>query len=42
MQFDIMDDGDISEPHRFTCEKCNDLMYPQNYEGVNGITHSVD
>ncbi len=41
-QFDIMDDGDISEPPRFTCEKCNGLMYPQNYEGVHGITYSVD
>lgn len=41
-QFDIMDDGDISEPPRFTCEKCNGLMYPQEYEGVHGITYSVD
>lgn len=42
MQFDIMDDGDISEPPRFTCEKCEGLMYPQNYEGVHGITYCVD
>lgn len=42
MQFDIMDNGDTSEPPRFTCEKCGGLMYPQKYEGVHGITYCVD
>lgn len=41
MEFDLMDGGDTSEPPRFTCEKCSGLMYPQNYEGVHGITYSV-
>lgn len=40
--FDIMDDGDISEPPRFTCEKCGGLMYPEKYESVHGITYCVD
>lgn len=40
--FDIMDNGDISEPPRFTCEKCGGLMYPEKYKGVHGITYSVD
>ena len=42
MQFDIMDDGDTSEPPRFTCEKCGGLMYPEKYEGVHGITYCVE
>lgn len=38
--FDIIDDGDISEPPRFSCEECGGEMRPIKYTGVHGIHYS--
>jgi len=38
--FDIIDTGDISEPPRFSCEKCGCEMRPIEYTGVHGIKYS--
>lgn len=37
--FDIMDDGDMSEPPTFSCENCGAIMRPKIYQGVHGITY---
>lgn len=42
IQFDALDDGDITEPPIFTCEKCGGLMRPKYYEGVHGITYEYN
>lgn len=39
--FDIMDDGDISEPPTFNCKICPGKMRPIKYEGVHGITYGL-
>ncbi len=36
---DVMDDGDISIPPRFSCEKCGGEMIPKKYKGVHGIQY---
>jgi hypothetical protein len=36
---DAMDDGDISVPPRFSCEKCGGEMIPKKYKGVHGIQY---
>jgi len=40
MHFDLLDQGDISEPPSFTCEKCGGIMKPKFYEGVHNITYT--
>ena len=40
--FDTMDDGDISVPPTFSCENCGEIMYPKKYEGVHGISYTLD
>lgn len=37
--FDKLDQGDISEPPSFACEKCGGVMKPKNYKGVYGIEY---
>jgi transcription initiation factor IIE alpha subunit len=39
--FDVFDDGDLSVPPRFTCEKCGGTMEPIKYSGVHGITYEI-
>ena len=40
--FDALDDeGDISVPPRFDCEKCGGLMEPIEYSGVHGIEYKM-
>jgi hypothetical protein len=40
--FDALDDeGDISVPPRFDCEKCRGLMEPLEYSGVHGIKYKM-
>ncbi len=34
---DMMDDGDLGVPPRFSCENCGGEMIPQRYKGVHGI-----
>ena len=36
---DVMDDGDINVPPRFSCEKCGGEMIPKKYKGVHGIQY---
>lgn len=40
--FDIMDDGDVSVPPMFKCQKCDGDMQPIKYKGVHGITYEID
>lgn len=42
MHFDLMDQGDISEPPRFTCEKCGGIMNPKIYEGIHNVTYTFE
>jgi transcription initiation factor IIE alpha subunit len=39
--FDIMDDGNISEPPTFSCQKCESIMRPKHYRGVHGIEYTL-
>ena len=39
--FDEMDDGDLSIPPQFSCEKCGGEMYPEYYEGVHGQIYRI-
>ena len=38
-EFDYMDDGDLSVPPRFKCEKCPEQMEPVYYKSVHGIIY---
>lgn len=38
---DIMDDGDISVPPRFSCQVCGGEMRPKEYIGVHGIKYGL-
>jgi len=38
-EFDFIDDGDLSLPPRFKCEKCPEQMEPVLYKSVHGITY---
>lgn len=42
MHFDLLDQGDISEPPAFNCEKCGGIMKPKFYEGVHNITYTYE
>ncbi len=39
--FDAMDDGDLSVPPMFTCEKCGGEMYPEYYRGMHGKEYQL-
>lgn len=39
--YDMIDDGDISVPPMFDCEKCGIPMEPIQYTGVHGITYRI-
>ena len=36
---DVMDDGDLEVPPRFSCERCGGEMVPKKYRGVHGIQY---
>jgi len=36
---DVMDDGDIEVPPRFSCVNCNGEMVPKKYKGIHGIQY---
>ena len=36
---DVMDDGDLEVPPRFSCEKCGGEMVPKKYKGIHGIQY---
>jgi hypothetical protein len=40
--FDAMDDGDLTVPPQFSCEKCGGEMYPEYYEGVHGQIYRLE
>jgi hypothetical protein len=40
--FDAMDDGDLTVPPQFSCEKCGGEMYPEYYEGIRGHIYKIE
>jgi hypothetical protein len=36
---DVIDDGDMGVPPRFSCGKCDGEMVPKKYKGVHGIQY---
>jgi hypothetical protein len=38
---DMMDDGDVSVPPRFSCKACGGEMRPKEYLGVHGIKYEL-
>ncbi|MGR5867457.1 hypothetical protein ACT7DZ_38965 [Bacillus cereus] len=36
-----MDVGDSIVPPRFSCERCGEDMYPQDYTGIDGIMYNL-
>ncbi len=40
--FDVMDDGDLTVPPQFSCEKCGGEMYREYYEGIHGHIYKIE
>ena len=39
ISFDEMDDGDLTVPPQFSCEKCGRFMYPEYFKGIHGYEY---
>ena len=40
-EFDQMDEGDLLDAPRFTCENCGGEMYPEHYKSTHGLEYKL-
>ena len=40
-EFDRMDEGDLFDAPRFTCENCGGEMYPEYYKSTHGVEYNL-
>ena len=40
-EFDLWDEGDLSDAPRFTCENCGGEMYPEYYKSTHGVEYKL-
>ena len=40
-EFDLWDEGDLSDAPRFTCQNCGGEMYPEYYKSTHGVEYKL-